>query len=428
MSENNYIQLDAGDPNIFKPILYKNLYTPSNVHGYVLAIELAKKWFINKFPDGYFKNVYVNGNHVYDDYKLFNKQTIKKDNPFLAIVPTLDMEYDRDTKDLYLGGPELYLRATDTENAFFTDPDKDSHILLRFKEQKMQFNFRVKVSTKAQQIDTYNFMSLFFKVGGTHRDKVIVEYHIPTNLMINLAIHSGFEVVDDTIKDPIGFLKYVNSRSYIPFIYKKRNMTGKYEFFIRIDSVSYHISTQDKLSADDGDRVGMLDRDFNIDMSMVMKLPVPFFFVYFSKKELYHYIPSVEVSTDILSLYTFSQFAIPNTNSKGWSQYVNSVYIIEPKEKEINMGDVLYADRCSLVIRDCLSKNISPDCFIDVVLYRPIYGYYAKLDCYMDYQNGKLILLDDFVNEEYLYLVVYMDLEFRNTALNTIEQLNGRIG
>lgn len=68
--------------------LYKALSIPSFVHGYSLAIEYIKSWFLGKFkefgfPDNYFKTVYINGKHVLDDWKYFNKDNIKKKNLWL---------------------------------------------------------------------------------------------------------------------------------------------------------------------------------------------------------------------------------------------------------------------------------------------------------------------------------------------------------
>ena len=70
----------------YKPKLYKSLVCPSYVHGYSLAIEYMKKWFLSKFDKKYFKFVHINGKHVLDDWKHFNNYNIVREKPMLAIV------------------------------------------------------------------------------------------------------------------------------------------------------------------------------------------------------------------------------------------------------------------------------------------------------------------------------------------------------
>ena len=78
----------------YKPKLYKNLMLPSYVHGYSLTIEFMKKWFLEKFDKDYFKTVHVNGKHVLDDWRRFNNYNIKREKPMVAIVPTLENDFD----------------------------------------------------------------------------------------------------------------------------------------------------------------------------------------------------------------------------------------------------------------------------------------------------------------------------------------------
>ena len=60
----------------YKPQLYRNLAMPSYVHGYSLAIEYMRSWFLSHFDKNFFKVVHVNGKHVLDDWKHFNNYNI----------------------------------------------------------------------------------------------------------------------------------------------------------------------------------------------------------------------------------------------------------------------------------------------------------------------------------------------------------------
>ena len=58
--------------------LHRNLSTPSTIHGYSLAVEYMKNWFLKQFDDDYFKTVHINGKHVFDDYRRFSKTELLK--------------------------------------------------------------------------------------------------------------------------------------------------------------------------------------------------------------------------------------------------------------------------------------------------------------------------------------------------------------
>ena len=52
------------DYDKFKPVLYNNLFIPSYVHGFSLAIEYMKEWFLKYLPDVNFKYIHINGKHM----------------------------------------------------------------------------------------------------------------------------------------------------------------------------------------------------------------------------------------------------------------------------------------------------------------------------------------------------------------------------
>ena len=141
------------DPDKFKPVLYNNLYVPSYVHGFSLAIEYMKEWFLKYLPDINFKYIHINGKHMFDDYKRFNNQNIKREKPCLIITPTVDYEYNRDNRDLYQAPADIFLRRSDWQRSFFKDNDNKLYLAMQMQGLRMQFNFRVKVSTRAEQLD-----------------------------------------------------------------------------------------------------------------------------------------------------------------------------------------------------------------------------------------------------------------------------------
>ena len=75
--------IELSDTNKFKPLkfgrvqkikLLSSLCTPSYVHAYSLCIGYMKKWFLDHFPENYFKTIYIEGKHVIDEYKKYNNK------------------------------------------------------------------------------------------------------------------------------------------------------------------------------------------------------------------------------------------------------------------------------------------------------------------------------------------------------------------
>ena len=58
--------------------LHDYISIPSEVHVYSLGIEYMKNWFLEQFSTDYFKTVYVNGKHIFDDYRRFNRERLTK--------------------------------------------------------------------------------------------------------------------------------------------------------------------------------------------------------------------------------------------------------------------------------------------------------------------------------------------------------------
>ena len=56
--------------------LVKNISVPSEIHGYSLGVEFMRDWFLEKFPKNYFKTIYINGKHIMDDFRRFNKEKL----------------------------------------------------------------------------------------------------------------------------------------------------------------------------------------------------------------------------------------------------------------------------------------------------------------------------------------------------------------
>ena len=238
--------------------LNKYISLPSAIHGYSLAIEYMRDWILKSFPKDYFKTVHINGKHVLADYKKFNDQ-IRKEiiKPAIAIMPTVNADYDNERVDQIQGGLNIFTRRSNlADNRFFKDNDNNLFIAIQFKQLEMPFTFKMRVRSRAQQMDLFAYIKLNCRIGSTQTHFIDMDCHVPNDIMMSLAIDAGFPVVEENgqfrVKNVVAFLHYLNSHSAIPFLYKLRAINGKCEYFIRISNVYTHISCLDGISVDDG--------------------------------------------------------------------------------------------------------------------------------------------------------------------------------
>ena len=414
----------------FAPKLYHSIFTASQTNSYSMAIEYMKDKFIKSMPNGFFKTIHINGKHVFDDFKKWNKDVIiKESNSWsrVAITPQLVLDDDNERLDLYNAGNMIYLKYNNVNSSFFKDYIYHSFINMRMRLQKMNFNFRFKVNTRVEQMDLYRRLEMAYRIGGTQKEYISCEFNLPYALVLNLADIAGFEIIDNEIQDPIGFLSYLNQHSDIPMIYKFRAVNGHNEFFIRLNDIYCHITTSDKLDADDGEKVGMLDSSYHINMQCILKMAVPHFFALYNQKELKYRLRVVNRTTpsEFVDMYSMAQFSIPNTNDQGWNQVINTTYELEPFETKIDMGEIFKTNKTEdiqRVIDWCLENYISPRAFIDMQVYMEQAGHYMRIPCGYHFQEMKLELGERYYMDDkaFLYIGIYIDMKFLNETLITI--------
>lgn len=408
--------------------LHSDLVCPSYVHGYSLAIEFMRSWFLSKFEKDFFKTVYINGKHVLDDYTEFNKDTIKKEKPMLAIMPTVEYDHDRDVIDSYLADPSLFLRRSSYQQSFFRDEEKDLYLGVQFRELKMNFGYKIRVSTRAQQQDLWNSMELNFRIGATQKEYITADFHIPKKIMIDIAERAGFDVNKEknTICNILEFLSYLNTHSDLPITYKMRAINQQQEFFMRVgrnDGLFVHITNADKISADDGERDGQLDNNFHLEFASVIRVPIPHFYAYYSQEDVTGSTNIYEDDRASIGLYSFSEFKIPDRNDLGWYQVAMTSYLCEKNEKFVDMSEVFSGNtNLDAVIKYNLKQCISPQSFIDIRAYRNNDSA-CKVNIKMDYMENKLYFLED-MDDESIIIAIYADMGYVNSTIINIEDYN----
>lgn len=407
-------------------VLNREISIPSAVHGYSIAIQYMKEWFLDKFSSDYFKTVHVNGKHVLADYRRFNpdkkiKQIIK---PAVSITPSLNVDYNRDNLDLLLSGANIWTRRSSYyKDSFFVDTDNNVYLGMQMKQIEMPFTFHIRVSSRAAQLDMVDYLRVYCRIGSTQSEYIDMDCHIPNDIMIAIAMDLGFTIIEDEmnrkkVRDVVSFLKYLNSHSQLPFMYKLRTINGNHEYFLRLRRCYVHISCLDGISIDDGERQGMLDNNFHVDFTATLKFPVPSIFSYYSKTQ--HKIMGKEPDS-IYGIYNLVDIEPPEKNRNGWEQYLSTEWIDDSKKlSTIDFRELLEQEDLQQVINHQIQIGLSPAIFMDV----KIYNGQHELDIRIDWENYSIII-DQEVPDEISYITIYIDKEYFNTALLNITNSEG---
>lgn len=394
--------------------LHSNLAMPSYVHGYSIAIQFMYDWFKSKFPKDYFKGgIFVDGKNVIDDYKSLNKDIIKRINPRARIGVNVQYDYDREMLDTYLAPPNLYLRKSRLTESFFKDYENSMFLGLEMRALRMEFNFKVRVNSRSEQLDLYSRMAMYFRNGSTMHENLSMDFHIPKQIILNIAIKAGFEIKNNEVVDIISFLSYLNSHSDLPFLFKLRAINQKAEYFIRMRDLYTHIDCRDKLQLDDGERDGKLDYNFHVEMNAILTIPIPHFYAFYSMHELTIGIDVKENDDNCIAIYSISNYDIPNEDENGWIRAAITDYSTDKGDTEMDLSSIFCGDNpLAKAIEHDLTKGLSPYHFINIKIYRNS-NMDKSCNIRMDW-NKKIAYFESEQDEDILHIAIYYDREYIN--------------
>lgn len=415
--------------NIFKPKLYSNLCVPSTVHAYSLGIEYMRDWVLSKFKDGniFFPTVYVNGSHLFSDFKRFNpEQNLKKAKPMLAIVPDIDTDFDRDYLDMYLGSPNLLLTKNNFNRSIIEDKEKGIYMGIGSELLLMNFQFTVRVSSRSEQLDLWKFIQLYFRIGATEGNYIDLDFHIPNSLIYGIAELAGFDLIYDDegeiieIKNIYEFLTYLNTYSLLPVIYKLRAVNGNSEFFFRMPNQYMHIAFRDKIQLGDGDLQGKLYNNFDLTFSCTLRMPAPKYYFLYTIKEIKNPIKLKEIAD--IGIDNIKVTDVPEINEKGWSQYINTEYILDEFPNKypytIPLRSFFTNKDIMNVINDTLNQGITPDIFLNIEVWNNGYNIFTK----MNWETKELIIEHPFHNLRF-FIAIYIDMKYYNNKLIELKNI-----
>lgn len=400
--------------------LLKNLCVPSTSHAYSVAVEYFKRWLLDKFDNGYFKTIYIEGKHLFSEISRINEpELIKKGKPAIAIIPQLDINFNREGIDNTLNDLNYYARTFNHRETFFKDHQNEKYIGCSLEQLLFNFNVKIKVNSRSKQLDLVKYIKMALKVGATSGYYMDIDMHVPYDMLYTMAEELGFKVDPEHIKilEPIKFLSYLNRHSEIPFVYKLRSINGKDEFFIRVSNMYTHIRVQD-LSIDDGEKQGMVSSNYFIEFNAEVRFPAPKIYCYFSMNKV-DFMRFSEKNGNIIS-YIVNFSNVPNVNDNGWDMFISTAYEEEDKSKPltIEFGEIFKGDINIMRLIDyCKDNYMSPSAFLDFKVFNNNKEYQYDIDwdtLTLTTKEKVKHILSDFV--------VYADKGFINDTLMLLDK------
>lgn len=398
--------------NIINELKY-SIECPSFIHTESLTTEYLKKWFLSHFQQKYFKTVYVNESHILSEFSHLKDSIsfIKNEKPAIAFIPQIDFAFNDDDHQLNLYGNQNYIINSDLNMSFFKDYKHNVFIKYALELVQIAYDIRIIVNTRAQQVDLYKYLMTAFPFKATTAQRIDLDFHIPTGIMKQLASDVGFNLDSNDFNENVNFLKYLNSNSELPIMYKFRGINGKYEYFARVNNLYIKFDLTDGLSVDNGEQEGMTFTNFSIGTTITAQILAPSMFIYYSEHPhdvLAAYRNNDPNSPDIAAKTSIPIIDLPKVNEKGWNLYLTSNYIHEQGDSgKIDYNELFENINISSIIKKSIKCGISPRNFIDIKTFNGENEYPTQMDwetCIGSYDTNMI--------SEKSVIALYLDTEY----------------
>lgn len=358
-------------------MLRTSVLLPSQYQAYSVCVEFAKEWFVERFAEHTFNSIYVDGTHSFDEFRKFSDidSKLKHTNPLLAIVPTIDITRNRDWIDSTPEMP-LLLKRSKMDGTFFND-DRDGrglHLQLMFKTITMNFVFKMRLDTRAEQLDMLEYLKLAHRAGYTETRDLDLDIHVPYPIISQIAFDNNMTM--DGMGHPLvplDILSYLNSFSVLPFIYKLRCSTGNSEYFVKVPNCVAHIKSEIP-SFDDGDRQDMVISNFTIDFPVEIEMTAPYCYTYYSQHEHQYFNSKPADPADAaIALVKAIRTDFPSEDENHWPLETKTEYEVDDedlnKPLDICMYDFFRGSEIQQLIDYNIKAGLSPGLFLNFIFF-----------------------------------------------------------
>jgi hypothetical protein len=403
--------------------LNMSMASPSLIHTESIATEYIKDFILSGLPKDYFKTVYINEKHILDEYRKMDKSYnfISKPTPAIAITPRINYDFNNNDHNDVRFGVNLAMQMGRLDTSFIKDYDRHLFLALGLKLVELNYNVKIKVDTRSKQVDLFERLGVVLPIGTKRRFKIDLDFHIPLHVMIQFAKDVGFNIQSGDVSECAKFVRYLNSKSELPILYKFRRTNGINEFFVRMRNFSIDIDLTERMSLDDGQTKNHVSDSYMIDFNIGVKIPAPRWYAYYSRTEheIIHKLSQGSEETVIVGEIT--TLHIPTVNEKGWNNYLNVDYAEFdqdeiPKIPFIELFDSIHV---TPLIRQALKLGISPREFIDIKTFNSD----KELQVSMDWETCIGTYSEPFKGIT-TYIALYLDTEFVHEQTIIMEELN----
>lgn len=377
MSEFRRVDPHKFDKKVQGYNLNTNLISASLMSSYSLCIEFVKNWFLSAFDEKFFTWVHVNDANVVKEAVLDRSRIVSHldaNSAQLTITPTIDEDFNRENEDNGYG-LKFHLRRNPLEATFWDDWQHNRHISIEMHQISMQFEFKITVHSRAQQLDILQYIKEYFNTGYTQSFLVDQDFYLPKKLTYCIAEDQGYKLMpngDLSKEDAMKMMYYMNAWSRVPILYKVRTVTGHPEFFARFPEIIVHL-TKGQVNKDDGNKFNHLSDAYNITFNVAAEMAAPKFFQYHTVNPMSKFPPMLKDETmDKIIVESIPTSTIPEANHRGWLLYVKDVDGLYEedltKPLEVNF-EGYFEGEISRMVHDHLARGISPNLFMDLRIY-----------------------------------------------------------
>ena len=421
---NNQV-LDIVNVDRFRPTLHCDLFIPSYIQSLSVATEFVYSYVFSRFPKDFFKSLHVVGKEIFDDFRRLDIGDYPtRENPAASLSYTLQYDFNDNNLDWNWLSTNKYLRRSQWQRSFFKCPSRGLYIGMDLEAMLINYNFRFRVCTRAEQLDLYNRIRKVFRLGCTETNDIDCDFHLDRKLMTKVAESAGFAVdTDGQVLDPWNFTRFLNAHSQMPILYKLRLINQHYEWFLRMRNLPVHMDFQNPLDVDEGQQTGQTITDYTVEFQIPVRFPAPRTFAFYNegnwKQEIY------TEPNEGITVFSMKVFDIPEENYKGWPLYGHSNYLAEKDEEVVKYIDIkeLFVAPIDIkvdtsldeLIQESLNNFISPDSFIEIAVYTNDFMVHGsgRIPIIMDWEKRRIVLPDG-IPDSYFYLAIYVDRKYIN--------------
>lgn len=395
----------------------------SNYNLYSSVVNYIKQYFINNFPNNFFKYIYMRNSSAY-----VTEQWLDNENKLVKPKPALGINVNFERGDATFTGDAFHFgRSNIRVNTFsypqiydliFKDSTRRSYATGFRTKTKLVLEIGIKVETevKAASVESYIRSHIGYN-RPFYMNNVYLEVPLPNSVIKELLVSSGMTVNNPA--EVTAFNNYIHNNSFGMITYKKNKTTGNYLYFHKF-STNILCNVLDKPSITKNmENKSVKDAVLNFNMEIEFGNILNFI----TEHEILNItspvsLPFIDDSeNNVICNYTM-QF--PLESKIGNKDILNTIKFVTDNNSEIDAlslteflsPEVLF---CIEYLKSLPDSNLELN---DLLLFK-VYRDGLLLtpsDINIDFQTYIITLLNPYINYQYT-IVVYLNISKFNNIL-----------